>query len=280
MAIDWWSPFFLGELELAATAIAVGLLIETLLPNPHERSYRALGFNLAVGFIFIYFTTLVMPPLGKLLEPVREHFSLGIPIAFPNGLAGSILQTLAFFLIFDFFFYWWHRAQHTLGFLWLQHRFHHQEEWVNVTTVHRYHISEEPLRLFVIFLPLAVLFKFKPVTVTWFWSMFTLWGYWIHANVRVGLGPVGRWISGPQFHRHHHAPEYEHTNFAAFFPVWDRVFGTYHHPAPGFFPARTGVDGETDGNTLYDAILKPLVEWGRAAARFFRRLVPRRQARG
>src|SRR5438874_12924971 len=30
-------------------------------------------------------------------------------------------------------------------------------------------------------------------------------------NVRIDLGRVGRWISGPQFHRLHHTPE--HGNF-------------------------------------------------------------------
>ena len=29
--------------------------------------------------------------------------------------------------------------------------------------------------------------------------MFTLWGYWIHMNLKVELGPASRWISGPQF---------------------------------------------------------------------------------
>lgn len=277
MTIDWWSPYFLGELKLAAMAITVGLVAETLLPNAGKRSYRALAFNLIVAFIFIYVTMTFMPALGALFDPVRDRFSLQIPIAFPDGVIGSVLQTLAFFLAFDFFFYWWHRAQHSTRFLWAQHRFHHQEQWVNVTTVHRYHISEEPLRMLAIFLPLGILFKFKPVTVTWFWSMFTLWGYWIHSNTRIELGAVGRWISGPQFHRHHHAPEYEHTNFAAFFPVWDRVFGTYHHPAPGVFPARTGVDGESDGNTLYEAVAKPFVEWWRIALAYLRTTFARQQ---
>jgi sterol desaturase/sphingolipid hydroxylase (fatty acid hydroxylase superfamily) len=270
MTIDWWSPYFLGQLQLAATTMAVGIGLESVLPGTGTRSWKAIGFNLVVAFIFLYLTTLLTPPLSTILDPIRQHWSLHIPVRFPDGIAGSILQTLAFFFLFDFFFYWWHRAQHSVGLLWAQHRFHHQEQWVNVTTVHRYHFSEELFRVFVVYLPLAALFDFKPVTVGWIWTAFTLWGYWIHMNVRVDLGSVGKWISGPQFHRHHHAPEYEHRNYAAFFPVWDRVFGTYHHPVRHVFPERTGVEGAGDGNTLYQAIAYPFVEWGRAFRRFAR----------
>lgn len=270
VSISLWSPQFPGQLHFAALAIAGGLVIETVLPGTGRRNYRALAFNLLVALIFLYLTTLLTPLAADLLAPLRERYALHIPVAFPDGLAGSILQTLAFFFVFDFFFYWWHRAQHSLAPLWAQHKFHHQERWVNVTTVHRYHFTEEPLRQFVIFLPLALLFEFKPVTVAWVWMVFTLWGYWIHMNVRVQLGPLGRWISGPQFHRHHHAPEFEHTNFAAFFPIWDRVFGTYHHPKPNAFPVHTGVVGASDGNNLYDAVVAPFVEWGRQLSRVLR----------
>ena len=49
------------------------------------------------------------------------------------------------------------------------------------------------------------------------------------------------------------------------------MFGTYRHPAPGHFPQLTGVRNATDGNTFYEAIAFPFVEWGRG----LRRLVMR-----
>lgn len=274
MTLDFWSPYFVGQLELAATAIAIGVVLEAMLPRAGEPSYSALAFNLTAAFIFLYLTTLLTPALASILDPLKQRYGLHIPIAFSDGQIGSILQTITFFLLFDLFFYWWHRAQHSFALLWAQHRFHHQERWLNVSTVHRYHFSEELFRGVLIYLPLGLLFDFKPVTVIWFWMAFTMWGYWIHANVRIGLGPLGRWISGPQFHRHHHAPEFEHTNFAAFFPLWDRLFGTYHHPEKGFFPERTGVDGAGSGNTLYEAVLAPFVEWGRATKSLLSRISP------
>lgn len=270
MAFSPFSPLFLSEFRFAVAAIAGGLLLERLRPAESRQSWRALGFNLAVATTFLWLTTLIVPPLAAAVEPFSKKLSLGIPVRFPDGLAGSFLQTVAFFVVFDFFFYWWHRAQHRWRWLWVQHKFHHQDRFVNVTTVHRYHFSEEVFRVFVIFTPMAVLFQFKTPTVLWMWTVFLLWGYWIHLNLRIGLGPLGRWISGPQFHRYHHNSEYGNVNFAAFFPFWDRLFGTYHHPAPGVFPS-TGVANATDGNTFYEALLFPFVEWWKLAKRRFAR---------
>ncbi|MCC7116583.1 MAG: sterol desaturase family protein [Burkholderiales bacterium] len=267
MAIDWLSPAFLSEFRFAAIAIGAGLIVERLRPAQTRQSWRGLAFNLATATLFLYLTMLLVPPLSGLVDPWAKRISLAIPVRFPDGVAGSVLQTIAFFVVFDFFFYWWHRAQHRWRWLWIQHRFHHQDRYVNVTTVHRYHFSEEIFRIFVIFVPMAVLFDFKPPTVASVWTAFLLWGYWIHMNLRVGLGPLGRWISGPQFHRFHHTPEYGHVNFAAIFPFWDRLFGTYHHPEPGVFPQATGVANATDGNTFYEGVVLPFVEWGRAIRR-------------
>ena len=271
MAIDLLSPAFRAEFQFAAAAFAGGFLIERLRPAHERQSWRALGFNVLVAVVFLYLTMLIVPPLSDWAEAIAKRHSLRIPVRFPDGVAGSLLQTVAFFVVFDFFFYWWHRAQHRFHWLWVQHRFHHQDRYVNVTTVHRYHFSEEVFRVFVIVVPMAVLFDFKAPTVAWIWTAFLLWGYWIHMNLKVGLGPLGRWISGPQFHRYHHTPEYGNVNFAAIFPFWDRLFRTYHHPAPGHFPQNTGVRNATDGNTFYEAIAFPFVEWGRALKRMVMR---------
>jgi sterol desaturase/sphingolipid hydroxylase (fatty acid hydroxylase superfamily) len=280
MKLDWMSDVFISQLKIACIAFSIGLALEYALPATKHRSMRALGFNLLTALLFLYLTMLLVPPISSAIEPFRRRVALHIPVQFPDGIVGSAFQTIAFFLTFDFFFYWWHRAQHRLGFLWVQHRFHHQEQYLNVTTVHRYHFSEEIFRAFVIYLPMAVVFDFKPVTVGWAWTMFTLWGYWIHLNVRVDLGELGKWITGPQFHRYHHTAEFGNRNFAAFFSLWDRLFETYRHPDSNVFPQTTGVRNATGGNTLYEAVAYPFMEWGKASVRAVARLVGRRRSAG
>ncbi|MGZ8396913.1 MAG: sterol desaturase family protein [Rhodoplanes sp.] len=58
------------------------------------------------------------------------------------------------------------------------------------------------------------------------------------------MGPLTAVFGGPQYHRIHHSIERAHwnKNYAAFFPVWDQVFGTQHRPGPQEWP-KTGIEG-------------------------------------
>ena len=55
---------------------------------------------------------------------------------------------------------------------------------------------------------------------------------YIHSNTRWRF-PGIRWlIATPEFHHWHHTSDEEgiDKNFAAFLPLWDRLFGTAHMP--------------------------------------------------
>ncbi len=54
----------------------------------------------------------------------------------------------------------------------------------------------------------------------------------IHANTRMHYGWLEKLIVSPRFHHWHHASDTEaiDKNYAATFPVIDRIFGTYHLP--------------------------------------------------
>ena len=69
-------------------------------------------------------------------------------------------------------------------------------------------------------------------------------------------------ITGPQYHRIHHSFQLEHLdkNFAAFFPIWDILFGTYYHPGKDEFPSTGLLSGETYSN-LWLASTLPFREW-------------------
>ena len=54
-------------------------------------------------------------------------------------------------------------------------------------------------------------------------------------ELRIQLGRWS-WVAGaPQVHRIHHSrlPQHADKNFAAYFPIWDVLFGTYWHPREG-----------------------------------------------
>jgi sterol desaturase/sphingolipid hydroxylase (fatty acid hydroxylase superfamily) len=75
---------------------------------------------------------------GLELSPVE--LSVGVP-AIDILLQGTIIFLTACFLG-DFAYYWWHRAQHTVPFLWEMHKLHHSDENLNTTTIFRSHFLE------------------------------------------------------------------------------------------------------------------------------------------
>ncbi|MEZ5464573.1 MAG: sterol desaturase family protein [Lysobacteraceae bacterium] len=250
------------QFQLIAVIYCVGLAVESMIPAQTGQPLKHVGFNIVYTVVFLLLTNLLTPPLLAMTRPWIEQWGIGIPVEFPDGLLGQLGQVLAFLFIMDFFYYWFHRAQHVIGPLWAQHKLHHSEFSLNVTTGNRHHWLEEPMRVFALWLPIGLLFQQKPITLAWLWSAFLLWGYFIHLNIRLPLGPLTPVLGGPQLHRIHHSnlPEHTDRNFAAFFPVFDILFGTYCRPGKDMYPTTGLHDGE-DLNGLARSSLSPFRDW-------------------
>lgn len=248
----------------------VGIAIETLFSAEKAQPLQAIGFNIAYTALFLLMTNLLVPPLSELIKPLTDRYTLAIPISFPDSFLGQLGQTVCFFFILDFFYYWFHRFQHEWPWFWSMHKIHHSEYALNITTGNRHHWLEEAFRVFFVWLPIGLLFKQKPVTIGWLWSLFLLWGYFIHMNLRLPLGPLTTIVNGPQAHRLHHSnlPEHHDRNYAAFFPVFDIVFGTFCKPKRGEYPT-TGLDTGENLNGLLRASTAPFTDWYRGIVRLF-----------
>ena len=251
-----------AQAKLLFIILLVGLLIEAVRPAERGQPRSHIAFNVGYIAFLILLNNMLMPALMGLMQPMVDRYGLAIPIAFPDGLGWQIVQLFAFLFIHDFFYYWFHRGQHTLAFAWPQHKLHHSEQSVNVTTTLRHHWLEDPIRVWVILLPMGLLFDQKPVTIGWLANSIIFFGYFVHLNVRLPLGPMTPLIAGPQWHRLHHSLKPEHTdrNFAAFFPIFDVMFGTYSKPQPGEYPATGLHSGETLNRPLL-ATLSPFRDW-------------------
>ena len=118
----------------------------------------------------------------------------------------------------------------------------------------------------MITIPMAILFDLSPQAGGAIGFAFSAWTFFIHANLKLGLGRLSWLVDGPQVHRIHHSklPEHFDRNFAAFFPIWDVIFGTYYHPRRGEFPP-TGVTGEPQVRTLREAAWLPFRTWRQAS---------------
>lgn len=263
--MQWLSELatqFLGHAKLVVLILLVGLLIERLRPAERGQPFSDIAFNIGYVVFVIVINILLLVPLMNLMQPLAQKYGPHIPVALPDGAGWQILQALAFLFIFDFFYYWFHRAQHVLAVAWPIHKLHHSERSVNVTTTLRHHWLEEPLRVWLILLPIGLLFNQKPVTIAWISTAMILFGYFVHLNLRLPLGPLTPVVVGPQWHRLHHSIEPQHAdkNFAAFFPVFDVVFGTYCKPGRDEYPA-TGLHSGEDLNSPMAAAFSPFRDW-------------------
>jgi sterol desaturase/sphingolipid hydroxylase (fatty acid hydroxylase superfamily) len=69
----------------------------------------------------------------------------------------------------------------------------------------------------------------------------SLWSFFIHANLRVRLGPLEEVISSPAFHHWHHTlHDHRDHNYSSMLPFMDRVFGTFY--LPRHWPSEYGTD--------------------------------------
>jgi sterol desaturase/sphingolipid hydroxylase (fatty acid hydroxylase superfamily) len=176
-------------------------------------------------------------------------------------------------LIYDFFYYWFHRLQHTNSWLWEQHKLHHSDEALNVTTAYRINWLEDFFKGILVSVPMALLLGSPPVQVGIFASVAAaisqIWGQFLHSNVRVSLGGLTPFVTGPQYHRIHHSVNAHHQNknFSTYLPIWDLLFGTYYRPSPEEYP-ETGVIDEPSDPDMREVLLGPVLRWRTKLYRF------------
>lgn len=245
---------------LALPLLAFGLL-ERLIPAGPLKSAKGWWLNLRLMAIYLAVPTALAFAIKFLVERAGALSGRGLvdlkPWVSMPGWLGLAIGCALTLLVWDFFYYWWHRAQHAWPPLWRMHCLHHMDETLGVSANMRVHWLEEIGRTGAIFMPMAFLFNL-PAQTGFVAVVLTAWGAFIHSNLRLPLGPASPVIAGPQVHRVHHSRLAEHhdRNFAAFFPVWDVIFGTYHHPARGEFPP-TGVEGMNEVGSVWEAVLLP-----------------------
>src|SRR5207248_9190433 len=88
--------------------------------------------DLSVGVVTAYYLKLLVDKIPSYKAPIQFH-----------GGAFEVLALSCLALIAnDFFYYWFHRLQHSSKWLWAEHELHHSDEHVNVTTSLRHHWLE------------------------------------------------------------------------------------------------------------------------------------------
>lgn len=140
-------------------------------------------------------------------------------------------------------FYWGHRFTHEIPLLWRFHSIHHSAQDIDFLTNTRAHPVDMVFPRLFGFVPILALGLTggSPTITALVLVIGTLWGFFVHANVRWRFGILEHIVTTPFFHRWHHTGDtMRDRNYAAMFAFIDHMFGTYY--APDHWPTRYGID--------------------------------------
>lgn len=255
-----------GPIKTWAILTIIGIVIESVV-TPGRYVTSNTWLNIRYGIVYALAIFFISPSVSICVNYILQKIGAGfINLDFfsPTSIVQQVNLAVLILIVTDFFYYWLHRAQHSFGWLWHQHAVHHSDEALNITTSARHHWLEFIFQAIAISIPMSIIFKMSPISMWAVSSFVGAYGWFNHMNVKLGFGKLSWLACSPQLHRIHHSSQPEHIdkNFAAYFPVWDVLFGTYYHPAKDEYP-RTGVDG-IKITSATEAALYPFKKWATA----------------
>jgi len=131
------------------------------------------------------------------------------------------------FVIYDFFYYWFHRISHERQIFWASHVAHHQSEDYNLSTALR-QTGTGAFVSWVFYIPMFLIgipsYVFISVA-----SLNLIYQFWVHSEHIPKLGWFENYFVTASNHRVHHAQneQYIDKNYGGVFIIWDRMFGTH-----------------------------------------------------
>ena len=132
------------------------------------------------------------------------------------------------FFMDDFSYYWFHRSNHEVRFLWAGHVPHHSATHMNFATALRQGVGERFHKYFFwVWLPLL---GFDPLMIFTMISINLFYQFFVHTELIDKLPrPIELFFNTPSHHRVHHASNirYLDCNHAGVLIIWDRMFGTF-----------------------------------------------------
>jgi len=231
------------DLPTIAALGAFFLLAERLFPaRPGQRILRP---QFGVDFAhYVVNSFVVVAALGLALVPAMVIVAAAVPESVRGAVGAQPvwLQVVELTFVCDVAIYVSHRLTHVVPWLWRFHSIHHSAtdvDWLVATRSHPVDLAF--MRGSMILAGFAL--GFSPRAWALYAVYFTAQSLFLHANLRLPLGPLSVLYAGPEFHRWHHsdAPEARDRNFVTHFPWLDLLFGTLYLPA-GRRPDRYGVD--------------------------------------
>lgn len=144
-----------------------------------------------------------------------------------------VAEFAIFAILFDTWFYWWHRLMHIEPFYTLIHRWHH----ISLTPTVVSTINVNPIEALINggFVPLfasaayLIGMPLHEASMPFIAGSGALVGFWIHSGFEFmprwwNKTWATKWMITTTFHDQHH--QYFRYNYSGFFTIWDRICGT------------------------------------------------------
>lgn len=222
-----------GTVAVVLLLLAFCILLSLEIYFPKEQwPIKKLGQSCFTNISLFLFNNAVLSLLSvSALFVLTEHYSnYGLLSEVTNPGWKIILS----FVLLDLMAYLWHVACHQFNFLWMFHKVHHSDPYLNVSTAFRLHTIE--LGMFVVMKAgLIIILGIDKTTALACEAITTLFIMFHHTNIAFpGETQLSRLIIVPALHRLHHSIErIEHDqNYGAVMSLWDRLFGTLTEAEP------------------------------------------------
>ena len=134
------------------------MIAEQIWPVGKAPGWRNYGMNLLIAFSTVFLSLPLGIAAGLWSAQVRQYLFHGNRFRSPS-ITSRQFRTLDIFWKFsamilvplflhDFWFYWAHRIEHKVPFLWAFHKLHHSDELMNTSTWARDHFLQNSWRAF------------------------------------------------------------------------------------------------------------------------------------
>lgn len=249
---------------LLAAAVLTGLALlwaERFAPlrTPGRSLLAHLLLNAAISVLAFTTSALLVKPIVATSMGWSAEHAVGLVrlLAVPPLAEAAIA-----FLALDLSFYYWHRANHRIPFLWRFHNVHHIDPALDVSTSFRFHFGEVALSVAFRAVQIALI-GVSGWTYAVYELAFQLNTLFHHSNVRLPIGlerALNRLLVTPRMHGIHHSQVRAETdsNFSVVLPWWDRLHRTLRLNVPQS-RVEVGVPGYSgaEDDTLWRALSLP-----------------------
>ena len=241
-------PTIMPGTVLALTLLMVFALLSTVESHaPREKwalKHLRLSYKTNISLFIINSIAMSLVSTSSLLILAERYSAKGLL----NTISSPAWKAVLSFLLLDLFMYLWHKASHSADCLWMFHRVHHNDPYLNISTSFRIHFLEL-LITHILKALLVIVFGIEAAMVLTNEAVMTLFIMFHHTNIAFkGEKFLGYFIIVPALHRTHHSTQRsDHdSNYGAVLSLWDRLFGTLVE----LEPAEIGIKGSSPQDLL------------------------------